>query len=85
MRASDVPVLALHEDQGAAEASVVAEAERADQEDGVDAVILGCAGMVNVAAAVTRSVRAHVIDPTATAAACMAWLASPGGVSAGRQ
>jgi len=74
VRASDVPVLALHEDQAASERRVVEEAQRAEEEDGVDALILGCAGMVNAARAVRQSVRLHVIDPAETAAACMKWL-----------
>lgn len=74
VRASDVPVLALHDDPVAAEAQVVEEAKRAEAEDNVDAVILGCAGMVNVAAAVRQSVGLHVIDPAVTAAASMRWL-----------
>lgn len=74
VRASDVPVLTLHENPEAAEARVLHEAQKAEVEDGIDAVILGCAGMVNVTRAVRQSVQVHVIDPAVTAAACMKWL-----------
>ncbi len=74
VRASDVPVLALHEDQERAAALVSEEARRAEAEDGVDAVILGCAGMVHVVDVVRSSVDLHVIDPAVTAPTCMRWL-----------
>ena len=74
VRASDVPVLALHEHAGAAVPQIVKQAKSAEAEDEIDAVILGCAGMVHVADAVRRSVSVPAIDPAATAAACMKWL-----------
>ena len=74
VRASDVPVLALHEDQASAETRVVEEAKRAERDDDIDAIILGCAGMMHVANAVRQSVRVNVVDPAVTAAACMKWL-----------
>lgn len=74
VRASNVPVLALHEDQDAAEGHILREAQRAATEDGVDSIILGCAGMVNVVQAVRQSVDLPVIDPAVTAAASMRWL-----------
>lgn len=74
VRASDVPVLSLHEDQDEAKSKVVKEAERAQREDDIDAIILGCAGMVNVATAVREAVSVAVIDPAETTAACMRWL-----------
>ena len=61
-------------DQAEAERRIVEEAKRAEVEDEVDAVILGCAGMVNVTNAVRQSVRMDVIDPAMTAAGCMKWL-----------
>lgn len=74
VRASDVPVLRLHEDQQDAERQIVEEAKRAAREDEVDAIILGCAGMVNVVQAVRQSISLPVIDPAVTAAASMRWL-----------
>lgn len=74
VRASDVPVLALHEDQVEAERRIVEEARIAAREDAIDALILGCAGMVNVTSAVRAAVSLPVIDPAITAAASMKWL-----------
>ena len=74
VRASDVPVLALHEDQAKAETRIADEAKRAAGEDRIDALILGCAGMVNVVADVRASVGLPVIDPVVAAAASMRWL-----------
>ena len=72
VRASDVSVLALHEDTNAT-ASMVAEAAR-QVEDGVHAIIFACAGMVNAVDAVRQSTRLQVIDPAVIAAKCMGWL-----------
>ncbi|WP_136442619.1 aspartate/glutamate racemase family protein [Pacificoceanicola onchidii] len=74
VRASDVPVLALEEDAAAAGAAVVAEALRAEQEDDISAVILGCAGMVQVLQQVDRALTLPVIDPVTCAARSMTWL-----------
>ena len=74
VRASDVPVLALHEDQETPAAMVAEEAMRAEREDKVDAIILGCAGMVNIVEAVRQSVRVPVIDPAIAAPKAMRWL-----------
>lgn len=76
VRASDVPVLALESDQDSAEQIIAAEALSAEREDGIDAVILGCAGMVRVVETVERSVAIPVLDPIKIAATCMAWLAA---------
>ncbi len=75
VRASNVPVLALETDGEAAELTIVEEAKRAASEDGIDAVILGCAGMVNVTRAVKASIGPAVIDPVVAAATSMKWLA----------
>lgn len=74
VRASDVPVLDLETDPVRAEKAIVAEAERAEREDGIDALILGCAGMVHLTRAVARSVTVPVIDPVSAAATGIAWL-----------
>ncbi|MQQ09650.1 HyuE hydantoin racemase [Epibacterium sp. SM1979] len=74
VRASDVPVLALDADPKAASQSIVAEAQRAEAEDAISAVVLGCAGMVHVAEEVARSVTVATIDPVVCAARCMAWI-----------
>ena len=74
VRASDVPVLALHDDQAEAELRIVEEAKRAVREDHIEALILGCAGMVNVVTDVRTSLDLPVIDPVVAAAASMRWL-----------
>ena len=51
VRASGVPVLDLDTDPATAIPRVLAEARAAVAEDGIDAIVLGCAGMVHVAAA----------------------------------
>lgn len=77
VRASDVPVLALEHDPDAALAAVSAEACRAQAQDAVDALVLGCAGMVHVTRAVADAVTVPVLDPVTTAATCMEWMLRP--------
>lgn len=74
VRASEVPVLALEDDPAATSRIVAHEAARAAQEDAIEAVILGCAGMVQVVEAVEAAVDIAVIDPVTCAARCFAWL-----------
>ena len=50
VRASGVPVLDLDTDPATAIPRVLAEARQAVAEDGISAIVLGCAGMVDVAA-----------------------------------
>ena len=78
VRASGVPVLALEQDPDAATKAVVAEAKRAEAEDGIGAVILGCAGMVKVSQAVRKALTIPVIDPVPCAAQSFLWLAHGG-------
>lgn len=74
VRASDVPVLALEADPEASGAAIRQEALRAEAEDGIDAVILGCAGMVQVVRDVEAALRIKTIDPVTCAVRCMSWL-----------
>jgi allantoin racemase len=74
VRASDVPVLELEADPDRATARVVKEAMAAQADDGISAVILGCAGMVQVVDRVEQALDIVTIDPVACAARCMAWL-----------
>lgn len=74
VRASEVPVLAIHEDQAASQEQISGEARLAECEDDVDAIILGCAGMVSLTAAVRETVSLNVIDPVVAAAQGMNWL-----------
>ncbi len=61
VRAAAIPVLALEEGPEAA-AKVQAEIVRAVEEDRAEAVILGCAGMADLAAALSESTGVTVID-----------------------
>lgn len=66
VRSAEIPVLALEED-GDAAALVRAEVLRAIEEDGAEAVILGCAGMADLATALTEEAGLPVIDGVAAA------------------
>ncbi len=48
VRASGVPVLALEDDRARATQQVKAEIRTAIREDGINSVVLGCAGMVHI-------------------------------------
>lgn len=74
VRASEVPVLALDENPEAATGRIVDEARRAEAEDGVQAVILGCAGMLHVTRAVQAELDVAVLDPVVIASSAMRWL-----------
>lgn len=74
VRASDVPVLELERDPQAACAPILAQARRALEEDQVDAIVLGCAGMVKVIAAMRAELPCPVIDPVESAARAMLWM-----------
>ncbi|SEA55661.1 aspartate/glutamate racemase family protein [Rubrimonas cliftonensis] len=69
VRASGVPVLALEETPEAAAAQIDAEIARAGAEDGVSAVVLGCAGMTGVLHLLNAPKGVALIDSTAAAAA----------------
>lgn len=74
VRASDVPVLELESDPEGSSATIVAEALEAQSKDDISAVILGCAGMVQVMHSVETALDIQTIDPVVCAARCMAWL-----------
>ncbi|MBC8131007.1 MAG: aspartate/glutamate racemase family protein [Rhizobiaceae bacterium] len=67
VRASEIAVLALEEEGGAAQEIVAAEIARAIAEDRPDAIVLGCAGMANLAAAYSVRFGLPVIDGVASA------------------
>jgi allantoin racemase len=62
VRASGVPVLALEDDRENASSRVVAEAQRAVDEDNIQCVVLGCAGMTNIAETYGPSFPVPMID-----------------------
>lgn len=74
VRASDVPVLDLEHDPETSAARILDEARSAQADDAVDAVVLGCAGMVTLTTQVQNAVDLQVIDPVVAAATCMRWL-----------
>jgi allantoin racemase len=69
-------VLALEADPRQASELVVAEALKAERADDVAAVILGCAGMVEVFDDVKTALTVEAIDPVSCAARSMRWLAA---------
>ena len=62
VRAADLPVLALEEDDGHAYERVRDEILRSKDEDSVEAVILGCAGMADLTQRLTQDTGLPVID-----------------------
>ncbi|WP_158816353.1 aspartate/glutamate racemase family protein [Methylocapsa sp. S129] len=67
VRACDVPVLALDDAASGARAKLSAEIGRAKAQDGADAIVLGCAGMADLAASLAREHGLPVIDGVAAA------------------
>ena len=74
VRASNVPVLDLETNPIGASQIVKEEALRAQESDGVSAVVLGCAGMVQVLEEVQNTLDIETIDPVACAARSLNWL-----------
>jgi len=77
VRAAEVPVLAL-EDSPAAAAKIEAEIARALAADRAEAIILGCAGMTDLAAALAGKFGVPVIDGVVAAVKLAEALASLG-------
>ena len=67
VRASEVPVLALEEDKAGSCDLIAAEISRALVEDKPDAIVLGCAGMADLALTLSERFRMPVIDGVAAA------------------
>jgi len=63
VRACEVPVLALEDP--AALVRLTAECRRAVQQDGADAVVLGCAGMADLCAVIADEIGVPVVDGVA--------------------
>lgn len=62
VRASGVPVLALEDDRENACLQVVAEAQKAVDEDKINCIVLGCAGMTHIAEAYGPTFPVAMID-----------------------
>lgn len=67
VRSAEIPVLALEEEGGAAAAKVREEVLKAIEEDHAEAILLGCAGMTDLAASLTEETGVPVIDGVAAA------------------
>lgn len=74
VRASGVPVLALEEDADRAAEKVLAEIARAQDEDDIQSVVLGCAGMSHIPARASSDIRVRLIDGVVAAARFGAFL-----------
>lgn len=78
VRAAEVPVLALEEPGSPARARIGAEIAAALREDRCEAVVLGCAGMADLAAELSREHGVPVIDGVAAAVKLLEALAALG-------
>ncbi|MEM9699671.1 MAG: aspartate/glutamate racemase family protein [Pseudomonadota bacterium] len=74
VRASEVPVLDLDAAPATASEIITSEALQAQKLDGISAVVLGCAGMVEVYHQVERALSVETINPVSCAARCWNWL-----------
>jgi allantoin racemase len=62
VRATDLAVLDLEDLGSAARTAIVEECRRALKEDHADAIVLGCAGMADLAADIAREIGAPVVE-----------------------
>ncbi len=67
VRAANVPVLALEEPGSDARRAIEAEILRALEDDGAEAIVLGCAGMTDLARALEERAGVPVLDGVACA------------------
>jgi allantoin racemase len=67
VRSCEIPVLGLEDPASDAFAAIVAEARAAVADDGAEAIVLGCAGMADLAARMTKAVGVPVVDGVAAA------------------
>jgi allantoin racemase len=84
VRACEIPVLALEDPASDAFAAIVAESRAAVAEDGAEAIVLGCAGMADLAARMTDAVGVPVIDGVAAATKTVEGLVAMGLRKGGR-
>ena len=78
VRAAEVPVLDLEDAASGARARIEAEIGAALREDRAEAIVLGCAGMTDLAAALSRTHGVPVIDGVAAAVKLVEGLAALG-------
>ncbi|QFI70188.1 aspartate/glutamate racemase family protein [Sinorhizobium alkalisoli] len=67
VRAADIPVLELEDEASGAIQKLRRQIERALEEDGAEAIVLGCAGMADLARSLQRDYGVPVIDGVAAA------------------
>jgi len=67
VRACDIAVLELEHPASQARQRITDECRRALAEDGAEAIVLGCAGMAELCAAISRDIGAPVIDGVSAA------------------
>jgi allantoin racemase len=67
VRACEVPVLALDDPASNASAQISAEIERAKREDNAEVIVLGCAGMADLAARLSEQHGLPVVDGVTSA------------------
>ncbi|MGF1619486.1 MAG: aspartate/glutamate racemase family protein [Rhodomicrobiaceae bacterium] len=65
VRAAEVPVLALEDPASGAREEIAAQIEQAKAQDRAEAIVLGCAGMADLAAALSAEHQLPVIDGVA--------------------
>ena len=78
VRASELPVLALEADPEAANIRISEEIARAIDEDGAEAIVLGCAGMAEFAASLSERHGVPVIEGVSAAVKLMEGAAALG-------
>ena len=78
VRAAGVPVLALEDPASGAVRRVEEEIARAVRDDGAECIVLGCAGMADLAADLTNRLGLPVIDGVAAATRLVETLVSLG-------
>jgi allantoin racemase len=78
VRAADIPVLALEDPASDARQRIEAEIERARRDDRAEAIVLGCAGMADLAADLSKRCGLPVVDGVAAAVVLVEALAALG-------
>src|SRR5262249_15027832 len=78
VRATDIPVLALDDPSSNARSRIGGEIARALKDDGADAIVLGCAGMADLAASLAAEFGVPVVDGVAAAVTLAEGLAALG-------
>jgi len=67
VRAIDIPVLDLHKDSEMTVDALCREGKKAIEEDGAEALVLGCTGMTGLAGKISEVLGVFVVDPLPTA------------------